>query len=259
MHNVESDSWQKREIFHLEFLRWLFRRVPAEALALKGGTNLRFFFRSIRYSEDMDLDARTIPVHALRERVMAILTARTLLNALRSVGILSIIPPDIKVAKQTETVQRFKVRLVTNAGDLSTKVEFSRRGMESEVRAEPVASEVLAAYRMPPLIVPHYLPAAAVRQKIRALAGRSEPQARDVFDLYMLRGQPEASDPAAWRLRPRLVGEARDRALSFSYVRYRDTVVAFLHPDDRATYDSPRVWEEIQLSVAGLLERGLTS
>jgi len=51
---------QLREVFHLEFLRWFGKRVRTNYYALKGGVNLRFFFNSFRYSEDMDLDTHTI-------------------------------------------------------------------------------------------------------------------------------------------------------------------------------------------------------
>jgi hypothetical protein len=50
-----------RELFHLAFLRALARKIPASSFAVKGGSNLRFFFSSDRYSEDIDLD-----IHALR-------------------------------------------------------------------------------------------------------------------------------------------------------------------------------------------------
>lgn len=54
------NSLQLRELFHIEFLRWLGREMKTEYCALKGGTNLRLFFGSFRYSEDMDLDIRGI-------------------------------------------------------------------------------------------------------------------------------------------------------------------------------------------------------
>jgi predicted nucleotidyltransferase component of viral defense system len=55
--------WNERqtiEIFHLLFLRAFGARVDKSLFALKGGCNLRFFFKSVRYSEDMDLDIRTM-------------------------------------------------------------------------------------------------------------------------------------------------------------------------------------------------------
>ncbi len=257
MHNVTFDPLQKREIFHLVFLRALARSVPMSAFVLKGGGNLRFFFGSIRYSEDMDLDAANIEVHVLRDKVMSILTSSVLADTLRTFGIERIVPPTISRAKQTETVQRFKVHLITSAGeDLSTKVEFSRRGLDSPLRPEAISASVLAAYRMTPLIVPHYTALAAVRQKIRALASRHHVQGRDIFDLYMLSTHPEVANINLTDGLPRsMIQAARERVLAVGYEQYRDTVVAFLGPENRAAHDSSQVWDEIRLRALALLEQ----
>ncbi|MEK6619838.1 MAG: hypothetical protein AABZ26_02560, partial [Chloroflexota bacterium] len=68
----------------------------------KGGVNLRFFFRSIRYSEDMDLDISGIGIGKVQKTVVEILLSRGFLDSLRSFGIQKIVPPDILKAKQTE-------------------------------------------------------------------------------------------------------------------------------------------------------------
>ncbi len=96
---------QLQELFHLEFLRWLGRKVSSEFYALKGGMDLRFFFKSFRYSEDMELDVRTIPVESLPKAVMNILTSKPFTENLRAFGIDKILPPDIRKAKQTGTTQ----------------------------------------------------------------------------------------------------------------------------------------------------------
>jgi len=44
---------QIREIFHLEFLRRFARKIKAGLYAVKGGANLRFFFKSVRYSDTL--------------------------------------------------------------------------------------------------------------------------------------------------------------------------------------------------------------
>jgi len=49
---------QAVEIFHMLFLHAFGTRVDKSLYALKGGGNLRFFHKSIRYSEDIDLDVR---------------------------------------------------------------------------------------------------------------------------------------------------------------------------------------------------------
>ena len=110
MHIMNKEKYnplQLREIFHLEFLRWLGKEVSPSHYALKGGVNLRFFYNSFRYSEDMDLNARLIRVDVLQDKVMQILKSASFQNNLQPFGIDKIIPPDIAKAKQTKTTQRF--------------------------------------------------------------------------------------------------------------------------------------------------------
>lgn len=249
-------SLEKREAFHLLFLRAFARSVPTESFVLKGGSNLRFFFGSTRYSEDIDLDAADIPVHTLTDRVMAILRAPAMAAAIRPHGVAEVVPPDPARAKQTETVQRFKVHLLTTANeDLFTKVEFSRRGFDTPHKAEPVNTAVLSRYRMPPLIVPHYTAEAAARQKLQALRSRARPQARDVFDLWVLTPQVGPGRLGAG-LSTEEVQEARERIFSIGFNEYRDAVIAYLAPDDQSAHGSPGSWDEIRLQVVGEIEGG---
>lgn len=246
------------EAFHLAFLRGLARSLDPDVYCLKGGSNLRFFFHSIRYSEDIDLDAHAVPVAELRDKVMGILRSPGLAGTMRVHGVEAIRPPDLARAKQTETVQRFKVHLITTAGeDLATKIEFSRRGMDTPIRVEAVDREILAAHHMAPLIVSHYSAVAATRQKILALAGRNKSAARDVFDLHLLSTHPDLQSLTRNEgLTPDIVAQARDRLFAIEYEQYRDTVVAFLGPDDQPMYERPDVWDEIQIVVDTLLDRG---
>ena len=179
---------QIREIFHMEFLRWFSRKIKADCFCLKGGVNLRLFFKSIRYSEDIDIDLQKVGVEKAKDVVMEILSARGFLDSLKSFGIERIVPPEMTKAKQPETTQRFKVHLLTSSGeDLFTKIEYSRRGLKDTVVIESVSAQILRSYKMAPLIVPHYDGGSAVAQKIHALAHRSVLQARDIFDLFAVR------------------------------------------------------------------------
>jgi len=103
---------QMREVFHLEFLRWLGRKLEGSCYALKGGVNLRLFLHSIRYSEDMDIDIHGLRVKRIKKTVMEILLTRGFSDSLKPFGIEKIVPPDIAKAKQTETTQRFKSHLL---------------------------------------------------------------------------------------------------------------------------------------------------
>ncbi len=245
---------QLREIFHLEFLRRLGRKLPAASFAVKGGANLRFFFGSIRYSEDIDLDVSGVGVAVLKDTVMRILEAASFGEALRPYGIERLGTPDMMKAKQTETTQRFKVHLLTAAGeDLFSKVEFSRRGFRGRVEAGFVSEAVLRGYQMPPLLAPHYDLDSAVAQKIEALATRSETQARDIFDLHLLSGRHTGGGglgPGA----KGLLEKASERVFEVDFAVFRDTVLAYLAPEDRPAYDSAGVWDELKLKVARFLE-----
>ncbi len=248
---MKFTALQLREVFHLEFLREFVKTVPASAFVLKGGSNLRFFFSSVRYSEDMDIDIRDTPVHHLQERCRKILESRSLLNRLRSFGIDEVVPPDMRYAKQTQTVQRFKIHLIVSSEvDLFTKIEFSRRGFDPEYKSEAVGNGVLGAYYLPPLILPHYTAPAVLKQKINALVARRRTEARDVFDLYII--GPRVTRSA--NLPPEKIRIARDRIYSIDYRQYRDQIVEYLAAEDRNHYDSPETWDEIRLSVLELLK-----
>lgn len=249
------NSIQLREIFHLVFLRSLVRTIPLSTFAVKGDANLRFFFGSIRYSEDIDIDISRIEVSLLQEKSMNVLESSGFHDTLRTFGIEDLRLPNMATAKQTETVQRFKIGLLTSAGeDLATKIEFSRRGMEEGISAESVQAGVLALYRLPPLIAPHYGPKAAALQKVLALAARVHPQARDVFDLYFLSSQQEVLEANLVSVsNPTEVKKACEAIYSISYQQYRDTVVSYLGPEDQLAYDSEEIWDEIRLRVLKML------
>src|SRR4030042_2308630 len=93
---------QQREIFHLEFLRRFGRKADPRCYALKGGVNMRFFFESIRYSEDMNFDLSEIRVDIIQDIVLKILNTRDFIDNLRPYGIQGISIPDMGKAKKTE-------------------------------------------------------------------------------------------------------------------------------------------------------------
>lgn len=254
MHKEIHTPLQIREVFHLEFLRWFGRKMEADRFCLKGGVNLRLFFQSIRYSEDMDIDIAGVRVEKVKKTVMEILSVRGFSNSLRSFGIERIVPPDIAKAKQTETTQRFKIHLLTSAGeDLFTKIEFSRRGLKGTAIVEPVAAQILRSYKMAPLLVPHYDAGSAVVQKIHALAQRSVLQARDIFDLFLLSSQYDKTARGG-QVSKAVLKTAYDNIFSVGFPQFRDTVVAYLEAEDQKAYSSPAVWDEIKLRAAHFIE-----
>jgi len=116
---------QIREVFHFCFLERLLKLIDPKLYALKGGVNLRLYFHSPRYSEDMDLDVFAGNVATLTKNGYKILQDGVFL---RRYGIEDIELNDPQRAKQTETTQWFRFRLMTSSGhSLPTKVEFSWR------------------------------------------------------------------------------------------------------------------------------------
>ena len=255
MKNEIHTPLQIREIFHLEFLRLFSRKMTADQYVLKGGVNLRFFFKSIRYSEDMDIDIQRAGVEKVKKVSMDILSSKGFSDTLRFFGVGEIVPPDIAKAKQTDTTQRFKVHLITSAGqDLFTKIEFSRRGLKGKVVVEPVPVGILRSYKMPPLLIPHYDTATAVQQKIQALAHRTVLQARDIFDLFLLSSQLEVSQLENVWVSKADLATAMDNVFLAEFPLFRDSVVAYLDPEDQKAYSSSAAWDEAKLKVSHFLE-----
>jgi len=246
---VLSDR-QVVELFHLHFIRALCAGPDRDAYAIKGGCNLRFFFESVRYSEDIDLDVSDrIPVHTLKEKVTRILAAPSLALPLRSRGIEV---SAVTAPKQTDTTQRWKVGLVAGVAPLHTKIEFSRRVTDQVPTVEALAGNVLAEYQLMPLIAAHYSLGPAMRQKVHALEGRVK--ARDVFDLSVLFARSGGRVEELRSLRP-ILPKAIDTAMAVSYADYRSQVVSYLHPDYLGTYGTREAWDALQLQVVENLEK----
>jgi predicted nucleotidyltransferase component of viral defense system len=247
------NNLQLREIFHIEFLRVFARKFKPALYALKGGVNLRLFFRSARYSEDMDLDINTVDLVTLRDFVMKTLASISFINELKPFGIEEVRPPDISKAKQTATTQRFKIHLISQGNeDLFTKIEFSRREGSGRSIAESVPENVLRPYKVSPLIISHYDIKTAIKQKIGALAGRSVVQARDIFDLYILSTQSEYSTKD---IDPEILKTASENLFSIGVNQFRDTVLEYLTDEDKQSYDNAHTWDEIKLKISELLCR----
>ncbi len=255
MNDAVSTPLQMREVCHLEFLRWLSRKLETTSYVLKGGVNLRLFFQSIRYSEDLDIDIQRVRVERVKKTVTDILSSRGFSESLKSFGIEKVVPPDLAQAKQTQTTQRFKIHLLTSAGeDLFTKIEFSRRGVKGTALVEPVSARILRSYKMAPLLVPHYDAVSAVSQKIQALAQRSVLQARDIFDLFVLSSQYDGSRDTPRSLGRAVLNAAHENIFLAGFPQFRDTVVAYLGIDEQRTYASSAVWDDIKLKAAQLVE-----
>ncbi len=243
------------ELFHLQFVRLICSGPDKDRFAIKGGCNLRFFFESVRYSEDLDLDVTRLPVHTLKEKVAKVLGGPALALPLKSRGIAVV---ESSAPKQTETTQRWKVALSAEGRSLPlhTKIEFSRRGTTEDSKVESVAASVLAEYGLMPVLAPHYPLAAAIRQKIAALLHRRTVQARDVFDLSALVAKAGGNAEVLRSARAQ-IPKAIERCMEVSYDEYKAQVVSYLKPDQIEALGSREAWDALQVQVVDFLEKAL--
>lgn len=242
--------WTERqaiEVFHLLFLRSFSARVDKSLFALKGGCNLRFYYRSIRYSEDMDLDIRTMAVNTLRSNVEAVFAADAFRHSLRA-QMLEVAA--VSAPKQTATTQRWKIslRLLDQRSIIPTKLEFSRRALDVGASLAPVEPELIRLYRLYPVLVQRYEAPTAFAQKVAALALRSETQARDIFDLKLLIDAGAAATPLP-QSESALLPDAIENVMSIGFEDFAGQVVAFLEPQHQADFRERDSWETLQDQV----------
>jgi predicted nucleotidyltransferase component of viral defense system len=251
------ETWrpaQSIEEFHLLFLVQISRRLDKRALVVKGGCNLRFFLRSVRYSEDMDLDVGDLDTQLLRDRVREVLASRPFRQILQARGTEI---EHVTEHRQTDTTQRWKLGLRAKGTPvpLPTKIEFSRRGLDEGIAFGSVDPSVARAYQLPPLMLSHYDAAAAMRQKVGALAGRPQIQSRDVFDLHHLLAVGTGA-AGLGALDKRVLARASAKALSVDFGMFKSQVLAYLPPEDQERFDSSPVWDSMVLEVVKALGRG---
>ncbi len=238
---------QTIEVFHLLFLRVL-GAGQRDWFVLKGGANIRYFFDSPRYSNDIDLDFSGREAWKVGDTVGKILEGRALQILAQQAGVEI---AEVSAPKQTDTTRRWKIglRATGHTDSIRTKIEFSdRNGSSDDVVAEVVPNGVVVPYGLQSPMVQHYGATAAIEQKIAALALRSETKARDVFDLDLLSRRQRARGVQE-SLSTEHAGQAASRALEITFDRYVTEVAPFLDPDIAVLYDEDQ-WDRMREAVA---------
>lgn len=241
------------ELFHLLFLKHLEGKLDKNLYALKGGANLRFFFKSIRYSEDIDFDVKIVSKNTLQQKITKLLKSQPFEQVLSSKGIEIV---HLTEAKQTDTTQRWKLnlRVPTSALPLPTKIEFSRRtsNMKEETTFEAIDTDIIRMHQLYPILTNHYTARAAFCQKIHALISRTETQARDIFDLKWLIDQKINIKllPSSLKIK-----EAIENVNSVGFSEFKGHVVAYLMPEYQEYYATSNRWQEIQTQVIHTLQK----
>jgi hypothetical protein len=160
---------------------------------------------------------------------------------------------ELSKPKQTATTRRWKFSVRSGGAHLNSKIEFSARRSDPEFVFALARTDIAPDAGLRAVRVNHYLPPAAIRQKIRALAGRAQTEPRDVFDLDLLVSQHrdairKGDVPVA------LATQAANAAFNISFDAYQELVVDFLEEDFVEIYNRVEVWEEMVTRVAEYLE-----
>lgn len=252
---VSINPKQSVEMFHLILLSHLGRKLDKQKWALKGGCNLRFFFRSPRYSDDMDLDVQGLPVDVLRDKVNSILSGKPLKTILEVRGIAI---EHVTEHKQTETTQRWKFGLMVPGLEqpVPTKVEFSRRGLEAGSVFETVSPEIVRFYELPPLMANHYPASVVWRQKIGAILHRATSQSRDVFDLHLLLEAGLKSTDGFTFDRKHDIAQVKENILAMDFGQFKSQVLSYLDPELELPYDSEETWDALRWRIIEALGEG---
>ena len=241
------------EIFHLIFLRHLENKLDKTLYTLKGGCNLRFFFKSIRYSEDIDFDIQIINKETLRTKINKLLNNIDFKNCIKNYQIEI---HQISEAKQTETTQRWKINLkIANIATIvPTKIEFSKRinFNKEETDFIKIDPELIQKYKMYPIMINHYTLKAAFNQKINALIHRTETQARDVFDLQLLIDAGASLQDLNLELKNK-VPVAIENLININFPTFKSQVVGYLLAEYQNYYNKPQIWQEIQNRIKNFL------
>lgn len=116
-----------RELVHLLILQELAEARPQGGVIVKGGVNLRLFFESRRYSEDMDLDGHPDGSDEIRRCITRLFDDRDFTRRVQAFGIREL-DPGQGPNKDTETTFRYKFGVFGGGGvRYPTKVEVSFR------------------------------------------------------------------------------------------------------------------------------------
>src|SRR5664280_897080 len=181
--NERREGAKLVELLHLALLQVMPSHLPVSDYAVKGGANLRLFYGSRLRSQDIDFDYLGSRFEAVVAGLHAALASRAFRALLRVAGVKMSEPT--KPIK-TDTTRCWKLRVEGPDARLNTKIEFSAREADPEHAFETARDDLGREIGLRVVKAEHYLPPAAIRQKIRALAQRHESEPRDVFDLDLL-------------------------------------------------------------------------
>lgn len=234
--------FEQREAFHLLMFAAFAERFVGRGYALKGGVCLRFYHRSPRLSEDMDLDIGNISADTLRRGVEGVMGRSSFASSLESLGIVRII---WRAAKSTETTQRWNLSLEMggNAPPILTRLECSRRRSSIPYVMGIPAPDLLARYGYRPFSGQYYSADEMTHQKIVALASVRRHALRDLFDLDFLFTHGGGNIPVEVENSDRRA--ALKKISSMAWPQFSADVLPYLSAESRSALDQKSEFDRL--------------
>lgn len=159
----------KREYLQHLFLSYFYKEENTENVYFKGGTALRFIYRSPCFSEDLDFSS------SLKETPMLGHIIISTFAQIEHEGIQT----EIEEAKQTTGGYLAIVRFKTNSTIIPIQLEISLRGEDLRGEHVTIASDLFPLYALIQLEKSQLIDG-----KLNALLSRRKP--RDFYDLYFM-------------------------------------------------------------------------
>ncbi len=234
--------FERREAFHLLFFAAFADRFQGREYALKGGVCLRFYHRSPRLSEDIDMDIGNISLGTLQKGVEGIIHRSSFRASMEQLGVAGV---TLRTAKATDTTQRWILSLEMggDAPSIVTRLECSRRRSEIPFAQDVPAADLLARYSYRPFSGQFYAMEEMVFQKTDALAAVRRHALRDLFDLDLLLTHGGVVWPAHLKRVTRQA--AAKKVISMTWAEFQSDVLPYLSDESRPAFHHREAFDRL--------------
>jgi len=249
-----NNDLELREFFLLVFLRHLSQRFAGKKWAVRGASCMRFFHRSPRIPEEIELDAepRMNPA-SIKEAVETVLENKVFATVISTKGIKSI---KVSPAAKNAAAISWKVIINTvNGRHITTGIEVGFRKKAPAFSTGAPALTILERHAFQPFSAQFYGADEMAAQSISALVGAKRNASRYLFDLDRLFNSARVKPEMAAKLAVvKDIKPALGRVGTFTYSDFRK-VLPFLDGDLLRLYTDPRTFGEIKSRVGKAISR----
>ncbi len=186
-----------REYLQNLFLSYFYQQPETEVIYFKGGTALRLFYRSPRFSEDLDFSTNQENVSGIEQVLLEVLGKIEKEN----------IQTNLQEANKTSGGYFSVIDFTIYERTIPIQIEISFREKENKGQLVTIASDFIPPYTLI-ILEENQL----IAQKMRALKARKK--ARDFYDLYFIL-RKQLPLPGKNTILPRALADLRTMNINF--------------------------------------------